>query len=279
MGCRGESSGRATARPCGCRVADDIAGLGDRCTAQARRFIASSRNLSRRRRNGGARVRFAAKAPFAPRARSPGIRDTSNGRGRRVAHGHPVWLLGRACLLTPVPERRAPRKHGGGRCSAACGNVADAGGTTDRRPLCYAMGMEALLRRCVRHYRLRRRIACVSCRLQQPGNTSCRNHHRNAHNRHRRRLGESANVERGSGARTAHANRHGLGRDVDRASSRLCHQHCGVGSNAHDDRHGNGVAAPFTLATLSALVAIVAAFILLPARSAQQDLAQKDLAG
>jgi hypothetical protein len=38
-------------------------------------------------------------------------------------------------------------------------------------------------------------------------------------------------------------------------------------------------AAPFALATLAALVAIVAALILLPARSAQQDLAQKDLAG
>jgi MFS family permease len=38
-------------------------------------------------------------------------------------------------------------------------------------------------------------------------------------------------------------------------------------------------AAPFALATLAALVAIVAALILLPAGSAQQDLAQKDLAG
>jgi MFS family permease len=38
-------------------------------------------------------------------------------------------------------------------------------------------------------------------------------------------------------------------------------------------------AAPFALATLAALVAVVAALILLPARSAQQDLAQKDLAG
>jgi MFS family permease len=38
-------------------------------------------------------------------------------------------------------------------------------------------------------------------------------------------------------------------------------------------------AAPFALATLAALVAIIAALILLPARSAQQDLAQKDLAG
>jgi predicted MFS family arabinose efflux permease len=38
-------------------------------------------------------------------------------------------------------------------------------------------------------------------------------------------------------------------------------------------------AAPFALATLAALAAIVAALILLPARSAQQDLTQKDLAG
>ena len=38
-------------------------------------------------------------------------------------------------------------------------------------------------------------------------------------------------------------------------------------------------AAPFALATLAALVAIVAGLILLPARSAQQDLAQEDLAG
>jgi len=38
-------------------------------------------------------------------------------------------------------------------------------------------------------------------------------------------------------------------------------------------------AAPFALATLAALMAIVAALALLPARSAQQDLAQSDLAG
>lgn len=40
------------------------------------------------------------------------------------------------------------------------------------------------------------------------------------------------------GARAAHAGRYGLGCDNDRASSRLCHQHCRV---RRDDRCGSGV--------------------------------------
>ena len=48
--------------------------------------LASSSRLSRRQRDGGAPVRFAAMAQFASGARSPRIRDIGNGRGRRVAH-------------------------------------------------------------------------------------------------------------------------------------------------------------------------------------------------
>ena len=140
-GRRDERQGRATAGSRRHRLADDFAGLGDRCAAEARRLPGPQSRLPRWQYGNGGPVHLATMAQSAPGARSPPVRDLDHGRGRRVADRPPVRLLGRAGLSSAFPECGDPHQYGGGRRGPAGSDAADAAGTADRRPARDALGM------------------------------------------------------------------------------------------------------------------------------------------
>jgi len=127
-----------------------------------------------------------------------------------------------------------------GRGSAAGGDTPDAAGATVRRPPCYTMGMAAFLHRCVWHRRHGRPVSSVCRSLRSPSHAPCKQRSPECS---QLASGPLANPQMGNvvlALAPPRAGRYGFSCDNDHAPSRLCHQHCRIGSDANDGRCRSG---------------------------------------